>query len=58
MALNFGIVCARKIVGQTILTDMQLQVVWWERAGAKDILLINWQAHPDIASTKSTPFGS
>ena len=55
---NFGIVGDRKVVRHTMPADTQLQTVRLQRDGARDILLVNWQAHPCMASTKTTPFGT
>ena len=40
-----------KLTGHTTESDKTLQVVQFVRADKKDIVLINWQAHPTLAST-------
>lgn len=41
----------------TMDPDEQLQVVRFSREDGKDILAVNWQAHPNLASTGATESG-
>lgn len=38
-------------------TDRQIQIVKILREAGKDILMMNWQAHPNMASTRATEYG-
>ncbi len=46
---NFGSSKTRKVVGHAAETDPQMVVVKFAREGKQDVLLTNWQAHPDRA---------
>lgn len=41
----------------TMEPDKQMQVVKFHRENAQDILMVNWQAHPNLASTGATESG-
>ena len=57
---NFGSLTGGKINGHTSEADNQLQLLLFKRDAEdkKDILSINWQGHPKMASTADTPFGT
>lgn len=52
MGNNFGD-HSQPILGHTTEADNLLQVIRFQREGKKDIVLVNWQGHPLIASTGS-----
>lgn len=43
---NFGTTAGKTFVKHVVDPDRELQLVKFTREGAKDILLMNWQAHP------------
>lgn len=47
---NFGSFKASPIVGHASEPDVEFQVVKFAREGKKDILMMNWQAHPCVTS--------
>ena len=48
---NFGSFTAGEIVGHAVEADTQAVLVKFDRADdKKDILMVNWQAHPDMSS--------
>ena len=47
---NFGDLNKSPMVGHTTLSDPEMRIVKFKRAGEKDILLVNWQAHPHRTS--------
>lgn len=54
---NFGDFDAAPIRSHVTEADRQIQMVRFCREGGKDILMVNWQAHPTKASTRVTEFG-
>lgn len=54
---NFGSFKAAPIRGHVTDADRQIQIVRFCREGDKDILMVNWQAHPTKASTRVTEHG-
>ena len=53
---NYGIEKGKKYVGHTTEVDNEFQILKFTREGKKDIVMMNWQAHPVAASSggKST----
>jgi len=43
---NFGKWAGKTIVGHAVDVDNEMQLVKFTREGGKDVLLMNWQAHP------------
>ena len=43
---NFGSWTGKTIVGHAVDVDNQMQLIKFTREGSKDIVLMNWQAHP------------
>ena len=39
------------VTGHTTESDKQLQLIYFQRADKKDIVMINWQGHPTLSST-------
>jgi len=54
---NFGNSKGHQIVGYTMPADEQMQMVRLIRDGKPDVLLVNWQAHPTVASNSVTESG-
>lgn len=54
---NFGDFNAAPIREHVSEADRQIQLVKFCREDGKDILMVNWQAHPTKASTRATEFG-
>ena len=54
---NFGDFDAAPIRCHVSEADRQIQMVRFCREGGKDILMVNWQAHPTKASTRVTEHG-
>ena len=54
---NFGNFDAAPIRDHVSEADRQIQLVKFCRQDGKDILMVNWQAHPTKASTRVTEFG-
>ena len=54
---NFGDFDAAPIRGHVSEADRQLQLVKFCREDGRDILMVNWQAHPTKASTRASEFG-
>ena len=54
---NFGNFDAAPIRGHVSEADRQIQIVKFCREGGKDVLMVNWQAHPTKSSTRATEFG-
>jgi len=54
---NFGDFDAAPIRCHVSEADRQIQMVKFCREGGKDILMVNWQAHPTKASTRVTEHG-
>lgn len=54
---NFGDFDAAPIRGHVSQADRQIQLVRFCRENGKDILMVNWQAHPTKASTRATEYG-
>ena len=54
---NFGNFDAAPIRSHVSEADRQIQLVKFCRQDGKDILMVNWQAHPTKASTRVTEFG-
>lgn len=54
---NFGDFDAASIRDHVSEADRQIQLVKFCREGGKDILMVNWQAHPTKASTRVTEHG-
>lgn len=54
---NHGDFTSSPIRSHITETDRQIQLVKISRPGSKDILLMNWQAHPNVASTRGTEYG-
>lgn len=54
---NFGDPTASPCVKHMSEADREIRVVNFRREGRKDILLVNWQAHPNLASTSATEHG-
>lgn len=54
---NFGDFKSAPIRDHVTDADRQIQTVRILREGAKDILMVNWQAHPTKASTRATEYG-
>ena len=54
---NFGNFDEAPIRCHVSEADRQIQMVKFCREGAKDILMVNWQAHPTKASTRATEYG-
>jgi len=47
---NYGYAVGKTYVGHTTEADNQMQLLKITREGAKDIVMLNWQAHPTAAS--------
>lgn len=47
---NYGIEKGKKYVGHTTEVDNEFQLLKFTREGKKDIVMMNWQAHPVAAS--------
>lgn len=45
------------IKSHTMPADEQLQLVRFDRPGKQAVLAVNWQAHPNVASTSSSEMG-
>ena len=54
---NFGSAAGHTITGYTMPADEQMQLLRLIRDGKPDVLLINWQAHPTVASNSVTESG-
>lgn len=54
---NYGNFKDNPITGHTMPADEQMQVVRLQRQDKPDIVMVNWQAHPNVASTSSTESG-
>lgn len=54
---NYGNAVVSPIVGHRSEADREIRLVKLCRDGGKDILLVNWQAHPNKASTGTTQYG-
>ena len=54
---NFGNWSTADAVDNVSVADNEMQLVRLVRQDKKDILLVNWQAHPKLASTGSTKYG-
>ena len=54
---NFGDFSSAPIRDHVSEADRQIQLVKFCREGGKDILMVNWQAHPIKASTSRTEYG-
>ena len=54
---NFGDFKSAPIADYATPADTQLQMIRFVRQDCKDILMVNWQAHPKLASTASTADG-
>lgn len=58
LGVNFGDFTGKKLLGHTMPADEQMLVVRIYRDGGKDILMVNWQGHPQVASTRHTESGA
>ena len=54
---NFGDFSSAPVRDHVSEADRQIQMVKFCREGGKDILMVNWQAHPTKASTSVTEHG-
>ena len=54
---NFGDFGSAPIVGYATQADSQVQIVRFVREGERDVVLVNFQAHPKMASTIATKKG-
>lgn len=55
---NYGSKAASPTVGFATEADQEMQLIQFVREGdKKDVLLVNWQAHPKVASNGNSPFG-
>ncbi len=54
---NFGDPTNAVFRGHVSEADREIRLVKFLREGGKDILLVNWQAHPNLASTIATEYG-
>lgn len=54
---NFGSALGREFAGHTMDADEEMQLIRFDRAGKKPVLMVNWQAHPTVGSTSVTKFG-
>ena len=50
---NFGLQYDSPKVGHMHEADQQLQVISFQREGAEEIVLVNWQSHPQVAASKN-----
>jgi len=51
---NFGDFSSGKVVSHTTDADREMQIILFERGeGKKNIIAVNWQAHPTVSSTSS-----
>ena len=57
IGVNFGDPKGKKLVAHTMPADEQMLVVRVCREGGKDILMVNWQGHPQVASTRQVESG-
>ena len=54
---NFGDYKTKKIIRSITEPDRNIQLLKLVRPGKKDILMVNWQAHPALASTATSDYG-
>ena len=54
---NFGSFKNKKVVRSITEPDRNIQLLKLTRPGKKDILMVNWQAHPALASTITSEHG-
>ena len=54
---NFGDYKSKKILRSITEPDRNMQFIKLLRKDAKDILMMNWQAHPALASTATSDYG-
>ena len=55
---NFGDYKTKKILRSITEPDRNMQFIKILRKDAKDILMMNWQAHPALASTATSDYGT
>lgn len=54
---NFGDPTTAQLRCHVSEADKEIRLVRFRREGGKDVLLVNWQAHPNLASTIATEYG-
>ena len=54
---NFGDRKTKKVLHSVTQPDRNIQMIKIVRDGEKDILMVNWQAHPALASTGTSEYG-
>ena len=54
---NFGDYKTKKILRSITEPDRNIQLIKIKRQDERDILMVNWQAHPALASTSTSDYG-